>query len=472
MYYKFKTNAIFDPYRAAGFTPSGYVFGEQVYSATGTIVADKFHFELPDEDWFYPGDVFHYYLWAQDDVSGDIGTTIVPGDTTGFSDFSNPMAYNTSFEVHGLPTIMDDGEGGYETPPTLFWNDFANRGAENEWYLALGNLGYVAGVDYDIYYTNGPSSGVGDGLGGRATAPQLAGYDNMLYEAGDLSSYTITNVDYNNDPGDDVGALDGWLRLKNKNIALFGDDIIFDMDGMPQANAFISNWMGLTFVDRDLNPLLGNQATPTVQIDAGNGVFSSTTEWVAYGGCLGFNTFDAVNPSGAGMRLAHFLDPNGGDTYTYSAATLNYDATDNVNVIHFPYAFHYIYTPNKAPVPSAARTQLLEEIMIFFNALPVAPFVTEVPFAGTFSTQAYPNPFNPQTEIKWNMARSTTLTMKVYNVRGELVKTLMENELVPAAGDILWKGDNNNGQRVSSGLYFVKSVSGLGSETLKVMAVK
>jgi hypothetical protein len=315
LYYNMKTNPVFDPYRASGFTAEGYVVGEYVYSGTGTQVADKYCFFLPDTDFFYPGDVFHYYIWAQDDDGVTVGTSTLPGDTTGWNKFGN-MDYNSSFTVYGLPSVYEHSvvPDSMVTPPILFWNDFANRGAENEWYLSLNNLGYVLGHDYDIYYTNGPSSGVGDGLGGRASFPQLAGYTTMLYEAGDLNAFTITNVDYDNDPGDDVGVVDGWLRLGGKKMAMFGDDIVFDMTSMPQANAFVANWMGISFTDRDLNPLIDNQATPTVRADAGNGVFNVTTEWTAYGGCLGFNTFDAVELT-TGMRLAPFLDPDGDDTY-------------------------------------------------------------------------------------------------------------------------------------------------------------
>jgi hypothetical protein len=57
-----------------------------------------------------------------------------------------------------------------DQPSILFWQDAIDRGGQNEWFFALSQLGYKMGVDYDMYATNAPSSGLGNGLGGRATS--------------------------------------------------------------------------------------------------------------------------------------------------------------------------------------------------------------------------------------------------------------------------------------------------------------
>ncbi len=138
----------------------------------GGFIANRYNFDLPDSDFFFPGDVIHYYIEAKDNLAGDVGVALLPADTTGFGEFEGVWPYggNSTFIVRALPTLFD---AAGNQPPILFWNDFANRGGENEWYCALGNLGYREQIDYDVYYTNGPSSGVGNGLGGRAT-PQTS----------------------------------------------------------------------------------------------------------------------------------------------------------------------------------------------------------------------------------------------------------------------------------------------------------
>ena len=111
------------------------------------------------------------------------------------------MGYNSTFVIHALPSIVDDGFGGYFQPGILFINDFANRGGENEWYTAMNNIGMLKGIGYDVYYVNGPSSGVGNGLGGRATSALLSGYDVLIY----TSSYLSTNLLANGASGIAVG---------------------------------------------------------------------------------------------------------------------------------------------------------------------------------------------------------------------------------------------------------------------------
>ena len=56
---------------------------------------------------------------------------------------------------------------------------------------ALNNIGLLVEEDYDVYYTNGPSSGVGNGIGGRTNDLVLAGYDDILYTSGNLGVNTI-----------------------------------------------------------------------------------------------------------------------------------------------------------------------------------------------------------------------------------------------------------------------------------------
>ena len=120
---------------------------------------------------------------ATDDDGVTAQTAILPADTTGYADFSDPLAYDTSFVVRALPSVRPDGVS-LTTPDFLFWNDFAKGGGQAEWHRAMTNLNWVAGDSYDIYYTNSPRSELGNGLGGRATPALLESYDVILYSSG------------------------------------------------------------------------------------------------------------------------------------------------------------------------------------------------------------------------------------------------------------------------------------------------
>ncbi len=224
-------------------------------------MTDRWYADLPDTGFFYPGDIIHYYFEASDDLGGAVETATLPQDTTGFSviDPYNPLNYNSSFTVRALPTI----DGSLGQPGVLFWNDFANRGGQAEWHGAFANLGLLAGRDFDVYYTNGPSSGVGDGLGGRATASLISGYDDILYTAGDLGVNTIANGDFNSDPSNDAEVLDLWLRSGGKDFFATGDNLASDMSQAGSiTSAFLADQMGISVASDDIRPLIDFAGQP------------------------------------------------------------------------------------------------------------------------------------------------------------------------------------------------------------------
>jgi hypothetical protein len=480
--YLLRRNPVFDPYRSSGLPDAGAVPGTYAIGASGIPMPDAWAFDLPDTGFLFPGDVLHYYIHAEDIVGGtDIVAATMPPDTSGFSTgFDDPLGYDSTFTIHALPTILSDGFGGYTTPPVLFWNDFANRGGENEWYTALKNAGLVKGRHYDVYYTNGPSSGVGNGLGGRAGSDLLLEeYSTILYTAGDLGVNTISNGDFNNDSSDDIGVLTSWLLQGGKNILLTGDDLASDLmtNGGTAPLAFAETWMGLQFVAQDIRPYIQSQTYPVVRAAPGNPVFQNVTSWIAYGHCPGLNWFDAVEASSGALRLAEFTDPAGlTGAYTFSAATLKIDASSGSRVVSLPYDFMFIrddLATGKTDAPLSARSQMLRDVLAYFG-LPFDPgSVTPAPPALTFAATNHPNPFNPATRIVYTVPRAGHLSLKVYDVRGMLVRTLVDDR-VPAGADqvAVWDGTDDGGAAVSSGVYFWEARTGGEVKVGKMALVK
>jgi hypothetical protein len=73
--------------------------------------------------------------------------------------------------------------------------------------------------------------------------------------------------------------------------------------------------------------------------------------------------------------------------------------------------------------------------------------------------QNYPNPFNPVTSIQFTVVSSQSpvhATLKIYNILGQLVRTLMDEEKSEGSYTVYWDGRNMNGEIVSSGIYFYK----------------
>ncbi len=84
----------------------------------------------------------------------------------------------------------------------------------------------------------------------------------------------------------------------------------------------------------------------------------------------------------------------------------------------------------------------------------------------------YPNPFNPTTTVSFNVPKAGTGSVKIYNVRGQLVRTLISGKLTAGLNKITWEGTNDNDQSVSSGIYFMKFETAGKTLTQKMILMK
>ncbi len=84
----------------------------------------------------------------------------------------------------------------------------------------------------------------------------------------------------------------------------------------------------------------------------------------------------------------------------------------------------------------------------------------------------YPNPFNPRTTISYSVKEQGPVSIGIFNLKGQLVKTLVSE--AKAAGDhtVVWEGDDDNGRQVSSGIYLYKMYSGKYTSTKKMIMMK
>ncbi len=69
-------------------------------------------------------------------------------------------------------------------------------------------------------------------------------------------------------------------------------------------------------------------------------------------------------------------------------------------------------------------------------------------------TGNYPNPFNPTTNIKFSLKADSKVSLSIYNIRGQKVKTLVKDNMLAGWHSIVWNGKDDNGKSVSSGVYF------------------
>ncbi len=80
----------------------------------------------------------------------------------------------------------------------------------------------------------------------------------------------------------------------------------------------------------------------------------------------------------------------------------------------------------------------------------------EIPSDHNIELFNYPNPFNPSTTINFSLLQSCDVELSIYNVKGQKIKQLVSEQLTASQHSVVWNGDNENGNNVSSGVYFYK----------------
>jgi hypothetical protein len=97
----------------------------------------------------------------------------------------------------------------------------------------------------------------------------------------------------------------------------------------------------------------------------------------------------------------------------------------------------------------------------------------EFRYAARFTMyQNVPNPFNPSTKIRFTIPETGHVGLKIYDVAGRLVRTLVDRRLVADHYEVSWDGTNNGGRQVASGIYFYRIVAGKHSRTRKMVLLR
>ncbi|MEW6685381.1 MAG: T9SS type A sorting domain-containing protein [Candidatus Edwardsbacteria bacterium] len=87
--------------------------------------------------------------------------------------------------------------------------------------------------------------------------------------------------------------------------------------------------------------------------------------------------------------------------------------------------------------------------------------------------QNYPNPFSQNTDIRYQIADDSKVSLKIYNVAGQLVRTLLAYEpKSPGAYKVTWDSRDESGKQVSAGVYFYRLEAGNFTDTKKMILLR
>jgi hypothetical protein len=87
-------------------------------------------------------------------------------------------------------------------------------------------------------------------------------------------------------------------------------------------------------------------------------------------------------------------------------------------------------------------------------------------------SQNFPNPFNPLTVILYSLPKFTNVSLKIFDIHGREIQTLVETNQSPGNKSVAWMGLNNHNQKVPSGLYFYQLKTPEFSKSFKMVFMK
>lgn len=469
----------------------GVVLASQSYSSGGKAVGDRYFFDLPDADFMYPGDVLEYYIEAFDD---DGNTTTLPSDLTGYDDESlpSPARFDRLFTVRALPSYDANGN----VPQILVWNSddsgdgLAQTMLDDRWLDGFDDY-----FGFDEYRTLNPSGFGSNGLGSAgahgATADQLVDYRIILADFADLGRGLMSDGTSmsSNDKSDDIGTLSTWWNSSgfDRGIAHWGDNLALDLvNSGPAGNDYLTGVLGTQFVAPNVRASIGNQTTPRVIPNLG--VVNLFEEITLLGGCPMIHSFNQVQPVVTAVASHGFEVPgNPGSSYPSAAAGILNDAFaqgDDRRSLLFPFGFATADVGEEPEDPE--NRNFLCEMLYLLGWNPPAFKKAGLPCKIYSSTEpgeqpgvrslevggAQPNPFNPSTHLAFTLGRDARGSVRVYNLRGELVRVVAEGSFPAGLNELSWHGKDDRGQTVASGVYIVRYEIDGYSRRQKIAMVK
>ena len=131
-------------------------------------------------------------------------------------------------------------------------------------------------------------------------------------------------------------------------------------------------------------------------------------------------------------------------------------------------AVYYYWLEN---VDLNGETEYYGPITAYVNADGEGPGIPEIPLE-TKLFAAFPNPFNPATNLRYSMKEAGDVRIDVFNVKGQILKTYHNSHNQPGYYQVSWDGRDLNGRPVSTGVYFYRMTSGKYRSTKKMVLAK
>ena len=424
--------------------------------------AGAYAFDFADA-YFEPGDVVEYFFLARSTLSTESTLPATALD-------ADPVA-REFYHVRCLPTA-----GGH----VLLVEDADD--VHEAWSAALEVSGCPS---YDLYVTLAPTEGLNNGLGCRATAADLTGYGVIYWDSGDLSRYAL------NAPGGeqlcaDTSLLEDWAAAVSADAILWvsGNGIATELAGSPALAQLLGAQRVLPGDDYfDVTGI----AVPRIYATHPAFEVNGQQPYVfAEGGCPSLQHFDLVGTVGALAVESHAWQNDGG--LSVVAGVLNMDPDgDGTNhnaqganawVLYTPFSYARVRDAGFPYIPGHAYSQFIPyQLACAFGGSLVQSWwcstpADDVPAPVTTLAGAHPNPFNPKTTLRFSLAERQRATLRLYDLTGRRVRTLLDETRDAGDHAVDWNGRDDAGRRLASGIYLVRFEAAGVREEEKLILIK
>jgi hypothetical protein len=181
------------------------------------------------------------------------------------------------------------------------------------------------------------------------------------------------------------------------------------------------------------------------------------------------NTVDDITKNTFLVSNRHFCYFDGGKITLYDKNTWQPVRVINADAVPVDFSYltgrHYFNSINATV--KKLENGVVNEVVVVKTSPAMAQNGIE-----TALCQNHPNPFVGGTNIKFQLGRPGQVHLRIYNISGQLVKTLVNNALSAGIHQCRWDGTDDNGKRVSKGVYLYKLTCGAETATKKMVFLR
>jgi hypothetical protein len=431
-------------------------------------VPDRFCIDINDH-YFTNGDTIWYFFGAENSVNQWTWWTLADGVVGSIG-----QACASAMEMQILPAGGMTG-----ATDILYVDDFDGQGAQPYFDSAFEMMG-ITPDRYDVLYPRANNDNSPSGRVTNVIQQLIPFYRKIIWNTGS-GWYQGVLDDGDGFKSDDYiliyDFLDQHTSTEGAGVYLSGDDVAYEWD---ESHATSAGALKTTFINHNLvseshQTPIDYGVSPLVIGEPGlifDHVATGVDTMIAFGGCPEINDFDVLEPLGTTTLEMTYNNPGNPQSGAVIANSTTNSQGNPAKFVLSGFSYHYAYDDIEAGIPDRVH-HLTDIIRWLGNDLPDPTIVGPLSIFSNSLSQNYPNPFNPVTTLRYSIKERAHVSLKVYNVAGRLVKTLVNEIKQPGLlYKVRWEGRSNSGNPVASGVYFYKIVAKDFSKTKKMVLLK